>query len=84
MRAQLDVAKEQLQQKQQELYQTEKTLEFSETQRADLENELKKALVATDDQTVFLENFEKKLAAISITATEKSAQILDLEKKKLN
>ncbi len=83
MRAQLDVAKELLQQKQQELYQTEKTLEFSETQRADLENELKKALVATEDQTVFLENFEKKLAAISITATEKSAQILDLEKKEI-
>ena len=83
LRAQLDIEQEQLRKKQQELYQLEKSLEYAETQKADLENELKKAVVATEDQTVFLENFEKKLSSISEMATEKSAQIIEMEKKEI-
>jgi chromosome segregation protein len=83
LRAQLDLKQESLRKSQQELYQLEKNIEFSETQKADLENELKKAVVATEDQTVFLENFEKKLESIAQSISEKSGQIMELEKKEI-
>jgi len=82
--AELELNQGSLQKKQQTLYETEKTLEFSETQKTDLENELKKAETATEDQSIFLENFEKKLDSISILAAEKSSKILDLEKKEIS
>ena len=83
LRAQLEQNRDQLQKDQQALYQSEKNLEIAETQKADLENELKKAVVATEDQSIFLENFEKKLEVLAQQATEKSTQIIDLEKKEL-
>ncbi len=83
LRARLDLKQEDLRKCQQELYQLEKNLEYSETQKADLENELKKAVVATEDQTVFLENFERKLESVATSITEKSARILDMEKKEI-
>lgn len=83
LRARLDLKQEDLRKSQQQLYQLEKNLEYSETQKADLENELKKAVVATEDQTVFLENFERKLESVATAITEKSARILDLEKKEI-
>jgi chromosome segregation protein len=70
-------------QKQKEAYELTKTLEYSETQKADLENELRKAVVATEDQSVFLENFGKKLNELSKTVFEKTEQIEDLGKQEI-
>ena len=83
LRAALDLSQASLREEQQNFYRLQKTIEFSETQKADLENELKKAVVATADQHIFLENFEKKLETLTAELEKKSSQIIDSEKKEL-
>lgn len=82
----LDEHREDLRKSSQELYQLEKNLEYSDAQQADLENELKKTESATEDQTVFLSNFEQKLKATADQIKEKGDSVSSLEEKeqKLN
>lgn len=79
-RQMLEVNQEEFLQKTQKAYELEKSIEFADTQRQDLENELKKAQVATEDQTVFLGNFEKKLDQLDVEIQKRERHISESEK----
>jgi len=80
-RKQLESLGQELRSKEQELYQLGKNLEYSEAQKADLENELQKTETDSRDQTVFLSNFEQKLESTSALLKEKTQAVSDLEEK---
>ena len=80
-RKQLDELNQELRQKEQELYQLSKNLEYSEAQKADLENERLKTENDSQDQSVFLSNFEQKLEETSSQLKEKSLAVTRLEEK---
>ncbi len=80
-RKQLEELSNELRQKEQELYQLSKNLEYSEAQKADLENERQKAESDSQDQSVFLSNFEQKLESTSGLLKEKTQSVANLEEK---
>lgn len=79
-RKMLDIKQEENRQKNQIVYSLEKAIEFADTQRQDLDNELKKAQIATQDQAVFLENFEKKLEILGEEISKREKQKDESEK----
>lgn len=79
-----DTLQSELRLHQQELYAFKKSQELAETQLKDFENELKKAVIATEDQTLFLENFEKKIDTLRKEREAKEAERKKLEDHEIN
>lgn len=62
---------------QREVYDLEKSVELAETQKLDLENERNKVQSASEDQHLFLENFEKKLVSIADEMEKRDHQLVE-------
>lgn len=62
---------------QREVYDLEKSVELAETQKLDLENEWRKVQSASDDQQLFLENFEKKLISMAEEMEKREKQLVE-------
>lgn len=75
LKGKLEILENALKNHQKNLYDLEKAVEFAETQKLDLESEFKRTVSATDDQQVFLENFENKLLQLKEEILKREEQI---------